>query len=48
MITDEEVCICENCLEEDMEEDLRTIERLKRFGCWAVSDQDGCPIWGEA
>ncbi len=40
--------ICENCINEDLDEDTRIVEWLKRFGCWSVIDQNGFRLWGEA
>ena len=40
-------CICDDCINEDLNEDMLMLERLKANGCFCVL-VDGCPVWGNA
>jgi hypothetical protein len=41
-------CICEACLEADLDEDTRMIAALRRIGCFTVIDREGQAVWGTA
>ena len=40
-------CVCDECIDEDLNEDMLMLERLKAHGCFCVL-VDGCPVWGNA
>jgi hypothetical protein len=41
------LCVCEDCINKDLDEDMNLVAGLKPLGFWAVI-KDGCPVWGNA